>query len=234
MSVKVDQNISDFLHLFFPHYCTGCGQSLSPSEKILCIKCLNNLPETSFHLINDNPVAHLFIGRVAFHAATASYLFHKASVLQNIIHGFKYKGRKDVAYFMGRQMGKLIKASFYVKDIEGIVPVPLYDLKERKRGYNQAALLARGISEICHYPVLEGTLKRRAQTATQTHLNRLERWENVKNAFKVIKPEMLQGKHVLLVDDVITTGATMEACAQRLIEIPGVEVSMAALALARN
>lgn len=200
---------------------------------MLCINCLNDLPETGFHLLKDNPVHHLLTGRVELEAAAACYFFHKGSVLQNIIHQFKYKGRKDLAVFMGNRMGEMLIDSVYFEEMDCIVPVPLYDLKEKKRGYNQAELLGRGIGEFLSVPVITDAVKRSFQTNTQTRLDRQDRWQNVKTAFKVEKPEKLEGRHILLVDDVITTGATIEACAEALAVISGTRFSMVTLALAR-
>lgn len=225
--------MKQLIHLFFPNYCPGCGQTLSRSEKILCIKCLNDLPQTTFHLLRDNPVSHLFTGRVDLYGATSCYFFHKGSVLQNIIHQFKYKGRKDIAWFMGNQMGEILERSVYFKQIDCIVPVPLYILKEKKRGYNQAAMLAGGMAEIFSLPVIKDAVKRVTQTDTQTHLNRQDRWQNVKTAFKVVKSEKLEGRHVLLVDDVITTGATLEACAASLSAVNDIRISLVTLAVAK-
>lgn len=223
---------TSLVNVFFPHVCAGCEQPLSRGEEVVCVHCLDKLPATSFGLAEENPIENLFTGRVAIEAAMACYFFHKAAVLQNIIHQLKYHGRRDIGRYMGEQMGHQIAKSNLSHTIDGLVPVPLFYTKEKKRGYNQATLLCEGMAEVLQLPLFPKALKRIQATESQTHKTRLDRWENVKSAFRVEKPELLEGKHLLLVDDVITTGATLEACAQYLLEIPGTRVSIAALAMA--
>jgi len=184
-------------------------------------------------LLKDNPVERIFIGRIPFEAATACYFFRKGSAIQKIIHQFKYHNRKDIALYMGKQMGHMLQQSAVYSTADQVIPVPLFFKKEKKRGYNQANLLGEGIAEILHIPVVNDSVERVSQTGSQTRKSRLDRWENVKDAFRVVRPDMLRGKHLLLIDDVITTGATLEAFAQTLTEIPGVRISIASLALAR-
>lgn len=220
------------LNLFFPDLCAGCNEPLSRGEEILCIRCLFELPETGFHLLKDNPVAQIFTGRVPLNAATACYYFHKNAAIQHIIHRFKYHHRKDVAVYMGRKMGNMLRQSTDFSDVDTIIPIPLHAIKRQLRGYNQSDLLCRGIGEVMHAPVQYDGLRRIIPTETQTKKSRPERWQNVKDAFEVLHPEMISGKHLLLVDDVVTTGATLEACANVLLQIPLVKVSLAALAKA--
>lgn len=224
--------VNSFINLFFPNACAGCNQPLSIGEEVLCIRCLSKLPLTWFHLAEENPVAKLFVGRIPVEAATACYFFHKDAILQNIIHQFKYQNRGDIARYMGRRMGTLLGASPFCSTIEGLVPVPLYYMKEKKRGYNQAKLLCEGMAEVLHLPVYANLVKRVHATESQTHKSRIDRWQNVRTAFLTEKKTAVQNKHLLLVDDVMTTGATLEACGQRLLQIPGVKISIATLAVA--
>lgn len=220
------------MHLFFANLCAGCSQPLNRGEKVVCLRCLFELPETGFHLLETNPVEQLFTGRIAVNAATACYFFHKNVSLQHIIHQFKYHNRTEAAVFMGRLMGNMLNQSIQYAHIDGIIPVPLHSKKQMLRGYNQSTLLSEGIANVLQAPVIKNGLVRITATESQTKKSRLERWQNVKSAFLVTNPAALRSKHLLLVDDVITTGATIEACAEILLQIPGVKVSIAALAKA--
>lgn len=232
MKSFVGSTVTSFINLFFPNACAGCNQPLSMGEEILCIRCLAKLPHTWYHLTEENPVEKLFAGRVSLEAATACYFFHKDAVLQNVIHQFKYQNRADIARFMGKQMGLLLAESPVFTHVDALVPVPLHYTKEKKRGYNQAKLLCEGMAEVLQLPVYSRLLKRTYSTESQTHKSRVDRWQNVKTAFVAEKPQTVAGQHVLIVDDVVTTGATLEACAQCLLDIPGVKVSIATLAVA--
>lgn len=232
MKLFLEKASGSLLNLFFVNLCAGCHQPLSRGEKTVCVRCLFELPETGFHLLKDNPVEQIFTGRIPVNAATACYYFHKNVSIRHIIHQFKYHHRREVAIFMGNMMGNMLKQSVYYKGIDNIIPVPLHFKKQKLRGYNQSDLLSEGIAEVLKIPILKNGLVRKAATETQTKKTRLERWHNVKDAFRVLHAEKLVGKHILLVDDVITTGATIEACAAILLRIPDVKISIAALAKA--
>jgi len=225
--------LSPLVHLFYPHTCDGCGRDLVRTENILCLRCLRRLPATGFQQWDSNPVARIFWGRVSICHAMAAYYFTRASVLQRLIHQFKYHHRRDIALHLGRQTGRQLLLSEWLYEIDCIVPVPLHPAKERHRGYNQAAVLAGGIAEIVGKPVLPHAMRRTAYADSQTRKGRVSRWENVAGAFTVKEPASLQGRHVLLVDDVITTGATSEACSQAIIDVQA-SVSFCALAFANN
>lgn len=226
----------NFLHpvidLFLPALCPGCGQYLSAGEKELCIRCLSALPETGFYLNRNNPLSERLQGRFEFEQAVACYYFHKSSVIQNIIHRFKYKNDKTAAFFMGRQMGKLLKTATAFSLPDAIIPVPLHPHKQKKRGYNQSEILGKGMAEILNIPVYPGLLKRNMQTQTQTRLNAIDRWQNVGKAFRLSQKRIPRANHLLLVDDVITSGATVEACARTLATIKDIKISIAALSMA--
>ncbi len=220
---------TSLLQLFFPHICEGCQRHLAHTETILCLRCMRRLPATGYQRYANNQVAQAFWGRVSIRNAMAGYYYTQAAMLQRLIHRFKYHQRKDIALFFGRQLGHMLLESEWLHEVEAIVPVPLNKLKEKRRGYNQAALLATGIAAIVQKPVLERALDREYQAGSQTRRGRSSRWENVAGAFTVKDTACLQNRHILLIDDVITTGATTEACSQALLAA-GATVSICSLA----
>ncbi|HDJ34493.1 MAG TPA: ComF family protein [Bacteroidetes bacterium] len=224
--------LGDLIRLFFPAVCAGCGESLVTGEKVLCTRCLFLLPRSQYHLSTDNPVSRLFWGRVTIEQATALYVFEKGSIFQSLIHQLKYRGRKDIGLYLGRLLGTEIKDAPGFSHAEVIIPVPLHPSRKRERGYNQGEYIAKGMAEVMQAETEFGNLVRKRKTPTQTRRSRIERWENVRGMFAVKKPHRLENRHILLVDDVVTTGATLEACAEVLLGIPGVRVSIATLAVA--
>jgi ComF family protein len=179
----------------------------------------------------NNPVEKKFWGRIAVTSAMSEFYFSKGSIVQNLIHEFKYKGNKIVGHYLGNLIGKsLLNSNRF--HIDGIIPIPLFEKKEKKRGFNQAEILCKGISEIMNVPIIKKNVIRTVPTKTQTRKGRLERWQNVEKTFSVSDTRNLQGKHILLVDDVITTGATLEACASEILKIENVRISIATLAMA--
>ncbi|MDQ6843404.1 MAG: ComF family protein [Bacteroidota bacterium] len=224
--------ISPLLHFFYPHNCIGCGSDIIESENFLCLECINNLPHTSFSLHANNPVEKMFWGRIAIIAGMSEFYFSKASIVQNLIHELKYKGNKKAGIYLGNLMGKSLKNSNRFANIDLLVPLPLFTKKEFKRGYNQAEVLCQGIAEEMKVPLLTKNVIRIIHTETQTKKGRIQRWENVEKSFSVLDPAFLKGKHVLLVDDVITTGATMEACGAEILKVAQVKLSVATLAFA--
>jgi ComF family protein len=227
--MKISIATAPIFHLFFPHICLGCGSDVIDKENFICLQCINDLPHTNFAMHANNPVEKRFWGRIALTSATSEFYFSKDSIIQNLIHEFKYKGNKKVALFLGSLIGKsLLNSNRF--PIEAIIPLPLFEKKEKQRGYNQTEILAEGISEVMNVPVIKNNVVRTVHTETQTKKGRLERWTNVEKVFAVNEPEKLKGKHLLLVDDVITTGSTLEACAKKILEVDHVLVSIATLA----
>jgi ComF family protein len=225
--------LSSLLHLFYPHTCDGCGIDLTAKEEVLCLHCQQQLPRTGYQHYPANPVAKIFRGRVNIRHAMAAYYYRKASLLQSLIYQFKYHNRKDIALQLGRQTGYLLLQCKWVHEINCIIPVPLSTSRERHRGYNQAVLLATGIAAVIKKPVITHVLTRKNYHSSQTKKNRASRWENVEEAFSLQHAHVIRNQHVLLVDDVITTGATTEACCQTLLQ-EKVAVSICSLAYANH
>lgn len=226
-----NQYFKDFFNLLFPDLCIVCNNHLLNQEDIICTKCLYNIPKTNYHKDIDNPVSKLFWGRTKVEYATAFFRFSKGSNYQEMMHKFKYHGNKEIGFVLGKSFGnQLVKSDF--NDIDVIIPVPLHKSKLKKRGYNQSEWISMGLSETMQKPLDTKTVIRAVATETQTRKGRYERWKNVEEIFKVSSEKELMGKHILLIDDVITTGSTMEACINTILEVPGTKVSVAALAIA--
>lgn len=222
--------LSQTIHLFYPHVCTGCGSDLVSKLNLLCLKCIDALPETTFALHADNPIEKIFWGRIPLTAAHSEFYFSKESLIQQLIHQLKYKNNQAIGVYLGKIMGKSLLASKRFNNIDALIPLPLYPDKEHKRGYNQAAIICNGVSEIMNIPVINNNVIRKIHTDTQTKKHRTERWENVAESFAIKNGTQLQGKNLLLIDDVITTGATLEACGQTILALSNTSLSIATLA----
>ncbi len=224
--------IDDFISLLFPRICAACGNSLWKQEETVCLSCEFHLPRTNFHLSLENPVSRLFWGRTNLESASAYVYFNKGNRVQRLIHQLKYKGRKDIGIYLGRQYGQYLRYSPFFHTAQLIVPVPLHTKKLMQRGYNQSEQFAIGLGESMKIPVDSDAICRRKETETQTKKSRFRRWQNVAEVFEVKDPGSLEMKHVLLVDDVITTGATIESCIRALSPIHGIRISVATIAVA--
>jgi len=224
--------IDDFFRLLFPVTCASCGGILVKNERVICLLCNYDLPRTNFHLDKDNPIAQIFWGRVRVENATAFYFFNKGSRFRHLIHELKYNGRRNIGQELGRIFGYEIGKSDRYRQIDLVIPVPLHKKKQKKRGFNQSEYIARGISEALSKPLDITSIIRSVYSSTQTRKSRYERWLNVKGIFTVVNPQVLTGKHILVVDDVITTGATLEACATEILKVEGTKVSVAVLGVA--
>lgn len=224
---------SPLLHFFFPHNCIGCGSDVIENESLLCLNCLNNLPHTNFALHANNPVEKKFWGRLALTSGMSQFYFSQDSIIQNMIHELKYRGNKKAGHYFGNMIGKsLLNSNRFHVDV--IVPLPLFERKEKARGYNQSEMICNGIAEIINKPLIKNNVIRQVFTETQTKKHRLERWKNVENIFFVARPSELEGKHILLVDDIITTGSTIEACGSEILKVKDAKLSIASFAIASN
>ncbi|MFO7933998.1 MAG: ComF family protein [Bacteroidales bacterium] len=209
--------LQDLLMLFFPVSCPVCGKSLEIPGEVLCLGCEYRMPRTGFADDPENPVSMLFWGRVPVECGTSLFRFEKGSPYQALLHELKYRGNRRSGIYMGRLLGHELKQTAF-SQCDLIIPVPLHRKRYRERGYNQSELIARGVSEVLLIPVETHVLVRSAQHDSQTSMGRLSRFENVSGNFRIAphSPE-LSGKKILLIDDVVTTGATLEACATELL-----------------
>lgn len=222
----------DFISLLFPRLCYACGNHLLRNENLICTECYVVIPRTDYHKQDTNPVAQLFWGRCQIEKAAAFSYYNKGTRIRNLIHNLKYKGVKEIGYELGRIYGLSLDKSGFMEGIDLIIPVPLHPDKERKRGFNQSEIISIGIAEVTKLPLDIKSLKRNIGSGTQTKRSRYERWTNVEGIFKITDATAIAGKHILLVDDVITTGSTIESCAAELLKIEGVRVSAVALGYA--
>lgn len=218
--------------LLFPRLCVVCGDKLIEQEQWICLHCLHHIPRTNYHQNPDNPVSRLFYGRVQIEFATSFFYFSKGSNYQTLLHNLKYKGMKELGEEVGKQFGIDLLQSPEFSSVDVICPVPLHPQKEKKRGYNQSWWIASGIAGQMQKELSDNNLKRVTATETQTRKNRFERWLNVEGIFELSDPEAFSGKHILLIDDVVTTGSTLEACASSIISKTNARVSIATLATA--
>lgn len=222
--------LNDFISLIFPQVCAACGKSLFKNEQVICMHCSYHLPKTNYHNDNDNPIAKIFWGRTNIFSAAAYYNFGKGSQVQHLVHQLKYRGRKEIGTAIGSFYGYDLRKSKSFNTVETVIPVPLHPKKQKKRGYNQSEFFATGLAQSMSVPTDFTTLYRAVASETQTRKSRFSRWKNVETVFALRDAKALEGRHILLVDDVITTGATLEACAQTLLQIPGVKLSIATIA----
>ena len=217
--------LSDFWFLLYPRNCISCNNSLVNQENHICTSCKQKLPRTWYHYADDNPLAKMFWGRIPLHQAAAFLFYDKGVFVQKIIHELKYRSNRAIGEYIGKLYAlDLIQLNEY-KNADFIIPVPLHPRKERKRGYNQSEVIANGMAEIFEFPVNTDNLIRKTHTDSQTRKTKLERWENVKDIFILQDPILFENKHVLLIDDVITTGATIESAAMALSEAKGIKIT---------
>jgi ComF family protein len=218
--------------LFYPPVCTACGGHLLKHETEICQLCLQRLPRTNFEKKpRDNQISMMMWGRCKVECGFSLFFYRKGERVQYLLHDIKYRGNQKLGSELGRQLAKVIRQADCTV-IDEVVPIPLHPKKKRQRGFNQAEVIARGIGEVLEVPVNTSSVYRNTHTSSQTKKGRFERWQNVEDIFNINNPEQLVGKHLLLVDDVITTGSTMEACINRLTAIDGVKVSIATIACA--
>ncbi|MBL4677887.1 MAG: ComF family protein [Mucilaginibacter sp.] len=224
--------LPDFISLIFPQLCAACDAGLVAGEDIICTDCRYNLPFTNFHQLPDNIVAQQFWGKLNIEAAYALYYFNKGGKVQNLVHHLKYSSMPRIGNVLGEIAGAQLKQNGTFATVDYVIPVPLHKKRLKERGYNQSAHFAEGIASVLDCNCEIDNLIRKVATKTQTHKSRFARFENMKDVFEVASPQKLVGKHILLVDDIITTGSTLEACGMELLKVPGLRLSIATIAYA--
>ena len=224
------QFLRDVFHLFYPNICFGCFNHLLKNETILCLNCRHDLPLTNFSNEENNLIEKAFYGRIPVQSATALFYYFKKSTVQNLIHSLKYKGQQQIGTFIGSWLADEMLASERFQDLDAIIPVPLHRKKFKKRGYNQVSTFGKELSKKMNIPLIENSLLKVTGTATQTKKLRLDRWLNVQKLFVVANSSQLENRHILLIDDIITTGATLEACYMALEKVNNIKISIACMA----
>lgn len=227
----VSTYLKNFISLVYPHTCCACGKVLMADEQHICMYCRLLLPKTRFHRHRENQLTKIFWGRQSIETGTSLYYFYKGGKVQRLIHQFKYRGNISLGLYLGAMLGRDIASSAMYKGLDYVIPVPLHPKKKRKRGFNQSEVIARGVASSTSVPCCSELLIRKQETSTQTRKNRFNRWQNVSDVFETPNPDALIGKSILLIDDVITTGSTLEACTEKLLAIKGVKVWIATLAI---
>ncbi|MCX7551067.1 ComF family protein [Xanthomarina sp. F2636L] len=224
--------LKSVIDLFFPQVCFACMFQLGDNEKYVCTDCRHNLPVTNYHLENDDTVLKTFYGRAKIEHATALLRFEKKGITQQLMHNLKYKGHEDVGVFLGTWLGEELKELKDYQTIDAVIPVPLHKKKLRKRGYNQVAKFGQEIAKQLNTDYCDDVLIKVTNTSSQVNKNRFSRWSKNDELFAIQHKEKINNKHILLVDDLITTGATMEACISVLNKAQNVKISIASMAIA--
>lgn len=218
--------------LFFPDLCAACQQPLVRGEQTICTSCLAALPYTDYHIYPENPVEKLFWGRANLRKGMALFHFNKGNRVQNLMHELKYHGNSQVGLVIGRLLAAKLNESGRFSEITHVIPVPLHKKKQKMRGFNQSELIARGIGEVNGWKVDTESLVRIVNNPTQTRKSRFDRYKNVSGVFALENAERFYGAHVLLVDDVVTTGSTLESCIKTFENLKEISVSLAVAAYA--
>jgi competence protein ComFC len=224
--------LNNIITSIFPKICLGCSAKLMHQEQHICTKCRHDLPFTLFHKHHQNPVLDAFYGRVPIENATALLHYKKNGMVQQLLHQLKYKGRQEVGTILGNFLGYELKKETSYNDITHIIPVPLHKKRLRKRGYNQVTTFGKQLAIHLEAEYLEDILIKVNNTKTQAFKKRAARWLTTQHSFEVANTQTLEGQHVLLIDDIITTGATLEACANALKKIPNIKISIATMSIA--
>ncbi|SHF52866.1 ComF family protein [Dysgonomonas macrotermitis] len=224
--------LTHFLELFFPRLCIYCRKRLIEGEQSLCLDCLTNIPYTEHCKTENNQLEEFFAGRFPYVKIASFAYYVKGGVTQKIVHEIKYKGNAGLGIYMGRLCGKDIKTSNELTGIDYIVPVPLHPQRLKERGYNQSLMLAQGISFETGIEINDDNLIRIINNPSQTRNSRFQRWQNTEGIFDIKNKTIYKNKHILLIDDVVTTGSTIEICAKLLLNCEGCRISIYTLASA--
>ncbi|WP_299313327.1 ComF family protein [uncultured Aquimarina sp.] len=223
--------LSDLAYLFYPIYCAACDNPLYKNERILCTSCRHKLPLGNFHKVNAKKIEKVFYGRAKIENATSLLVFEKDSLVQNLIHNLKYRGREEIGKELGIWLGQELTQLPDYQNIDYIIPVPLHPRRLRERGYNQVEKFGREIAKKLDTEYIDFVLKKNSYNEKQSKNSRLTRWINTSETFGIQNESLLINKHILIVDDIVTTGATIEACIQVLKTIPGIKISIATMAI---
>lgn len=226
--------IKSLFNLFFPPACLGCSQFLSENEHIICTQCRHEIPLTNHHLDSENVAMMKLYGRLPVEHVSALMYFHKKGIVQELIHNLKYRGHQEIGTLIGNWYGNELKECAILKTIDAIIPIPLHPKRLHKRGYNQVSTFGLALSEQLNCPYDENLLKRVQHSKTQTFKNLLSRNEIKSHTFRIDTLEKYQNKHLLMIDDVMTTGATLEAAGKTLLEIPNVKISIVCMAMSER
>ena len=224
--------LKDFLHIIYPEVCVGCGNDTLASGHLLCAACYHQLPATNFFEQKENPVMEKFFGRAKISNAGSAYFYDKKSVIQRMLHELKYKQNKECGRYLGTLLANEIVSSDWMCNVDVIIPVPLSKKRKFQRGYNQSVLIAEPLAEKFGLTINDEAVVRTVNTETQTHKNREERWNSMQNIFKIEDISAIKNKHILVLDDVLTTGATIEVLCNVLLQESGAKVSIATFACA--
>lgn len=222
--------ITDLLYIFYPNICANCNEQLLQKEKVLCTHCRHDLPFTNFLSYTNNKVCNLFYGKITIEKAYSLFFFRKEGITKNLIHNLKYKGNEEVGVFFGNWLGELLAANKEFSTVDYIVPVPIHIKRKKTRGYNQVTKFGNCLSKHLNIPFIETILKRQSSAKTQTLKSRFERFNDLETKFLLTDTAIFNKKHVLLIDDVITTGATLEACSLELLKTDTIKISILTMA----
>lgn len=229
---KISTLLQNLFNFFYPRLCVSCQNTLFEKETHFCLHCLQNMPLTNYHTFEENPLNYIFMGRVPVQFVGSLLFYRKGNMVQSILQEIKYKNNKELGSYLGHLYGEQLAKTELLKDVDLIIPIPLHPKKEKLRGYNQSEMIAQGLSSGLNKEYSVEFLIRKDFTETQTKKSRINRWENVKDVFEVQNEEGIRNKHLLVCDDVLTTGATMEAALSKLMAVEGVRVSVVTLAVA--
>lgn len=222
---------NDILDMIYPRYCMGCD-SLLDSDDVVCFDCMDELPYTDFFKHDNNPIKEIFYGRIIIQHGGSLLFYTKESLTQRLIFNLKYENNHHAGKLIGILMAKELSSTDWINEIDVITPMPMHRKKQRVRGYNQATIIAQSLSDNLNIPMNEEIIIKSIHTETQTHKTREERWQSMQHVFEVKDKNALAGKHILLVDDVITTGASIEACGNKILSIENTKLSIATAAYA--
>ena len=232
MKMKIQTLLANFLSLLYPELCVICGEPLVENEKYFCFACFLKLPRTHYHFIPENRAVERFAGKVSLVKASSYFYYNKGGIAQKLIAEIKYRGNRNLGEWIGAYLAKDMISSGFFQGIDYMVPVPLHRSKEKKRGFNQAEKIAEGIARVTKIPVETDNVFREKANTSQTRKGIFDRWKNTRNLFDLKDPKLFKEKHILLIDDVLTTGSTLEAVAQSLLKSQDVKISILTLAIA--